>query len=226
MIKCDICGHELEIDQDGMAHCKQCGMNYTVEAIRKKYQENNEKDVKMETSNYVRLKVIKIQTSIFSKVPTLIAKVQEGELKSREILCIKGTKGSSYRVEWVQEYSGDAVRFQLQDTNKKMFKVGDILETSYEKEERFKSILNQYFYAYDIQENVPIDEDFYPISYMLLEGKQPKVAILLCNSRSYNSKPIQNTMQMCEDANIPVLRFYKDFRNDEDYICNRIKSVL
>ena len=122
MIKCDICGHELEIDQDGMAHCKQCGMNYTVEAIRKKYQENNKKYVKIETSNYVCLKVIKIQTSIFSKVPTLIAKVQEGELKSREILCIKGTKGSSYRVEWVQEYSGDAVRFQLQDTNKRCLK--------------------------------------------------------------------------------------------------------
>ena len=222
MVKCDICGHQLEIDQDGMAHCKHCGMSYTVEAIRKKYQENNT-EIK---ENKVSLKITKIQTSIFAKECTIIAEVLEGKLKAREFLCLKGDKNIAYKVAWVQEYSGDSVRFRLEGVTKKMVNVGQILETSYEMEKRFTRILHKNFGFYRIHENVAIEEGFHPISYMLLEEKTPKVAILLCNSRSYNTKPIQNTMQMCKDANIPVLRFYKDFRNDEDYICNRIKSVL
>lgn len=231
MIKCDICGYPLEIDQDGMAHCKHCGMNYTIEAVKKKYQGNHsekKEDIKksFENTKHVRLEIRDIQTSIFSKVPTFIANVLDGDLKSRDFLCLEGTESPSYRVEWVQEYSGDAVRFRLEGVTKKMFKVGQVFETSYEKETRFKQILNKHFKSYEIQEDVMIEEGFYPISYLLVENDKPKLAILLCNSRSYNSKAIQSTMNMCEDVNIPVQRYYKDFRNDEEYICNRIKSVL
>ena len=61
-IKCDICSSPLEIDSDGKAHCRKCGMSYTIESLRQKYQGNNHEHevVKKETTNknnYVRLKI-------------------------------------------------------------------------------------------------------------------------------------------------------------------------
>ena len=230
-IKCDICNSPLEIDSDGKAHCLSCGMSYTIEALKQKFNGNKHEHNAVKTAtvsknNYVRLKIIELQTSLFSKDVTLIANILEGELKSREHLCLQGTKRPSYKVEWVQNTSISTVRFRLEGMHKKMVSVGDIFETSYEKEEQFKKIIYKHFRSYEIEENITLGEDYYPITYLFRNQGNPTLAILLCNSRTYNSKTIQNTIEALEDNNIAVQRFYKDFRNDEQYVCKRIKSIL
>ena len=230
-IKCDICNSPLEIDSDGKAHCRNCGMSYTIEALRQKYQGNNHEHevVKKETinkNNYVRLKIKEIQTSLFSKDVTLVGNIIEGELKPREHLCLQGTKHPSYKVEWMHNISINTVRFRLEGMYKKMVNVGDVFETSYEKEEQFTNIIYKHFRSYEIDENITLGEDYYPITYLFRNQGNPTLAILLCNSRTYNSKTIQKTIEALEDNNIAVQRFYKDFRNDEQYVCKRIKSIL
>jgi len=64
------------------------------------------------------------------------------------------------------------------------------------------------------------------INFLLRSGTQPQLAILLCGKNRWNNLAIRNTMEACERAGIPCLRFIRDFRNRGDYVVERIQSAL
>lgn len=65
-----------------------------------------------------------------------------------------------------------------------------------------------------------------PVDFLLLKNGQPRLAILLCPKSKYNNKPFRNTIANCDAIGIPCLRFMQEFRNDANYVVDRINSVL
>lgn len=65
-----------------------------------------------------------------------------------------------------------------------------------------------------------------PVSFLLYQNGQPKLAVILCGSQEYRSRRVQNTVDACAARNIPVQRYYRQFRNKASYVVNRIQSAL
>lgn len=64
------------------------------------------------------------------------------------------------------------------------------------------------------------------ISYALYQNGQPKLAILLIPSNEWNSSAVVSTMAACKSAGIPCQRYFKEFRNREDYVVDRVRQAL
>lgn len=65
-----------------------------------------------------------------------------------------------------------------------------------------------------------------PVSFLLYQDGQPKLAIVLCGSQEYRNRRVQNTVNACIARRIPVQRYFWDFRNKADYVVNRVASAL
>lgn len=68
--------------------------------------------------------------------------------------------------------------------------------------------------------------DCAPITFLLLQGGQPKVAVILCSKRRYDTDAILNTIELCQSRNIAVQRYFPEFRNEAAYVCGRISKAL
>jgi len=64
------------------------------------------------------------------------------------------------------------------------------------------------------------------VSFMLYRGSAPACAILLTPKNQWNTDEINATVEACDKAGIPCLKFYEEFRNEADYVINRINQVL
>ena len=65
-----------------------------------------------------------------------------------------------------------------------------------------------------------------PVTFMLLQGGIPRLAIIVCGSSEYRTRRIQATVDACQQLQIPVQRYYREFRNDADYVTQRVRSGL
>ena len=65
-----------------------------------------------------------------------------------------------------------------------------------------------------------------PVSFLLYQDGQPKLAVILCDARDYRTAYVQNTVDACNAEGIPVQRYYRNFRNKATYVTERIRSVL
>ena len=65
-----------------------------------------------------------------------------------------------------------------------------------------------------------------PVSFLLYQDGEAKLAVILCDSQEYRTRRVQNTVDACIARNIPVQRYYRDFRNKASYVVNRIQSAL
>ncbi len=93
----------------------------------------------------------------------------------------------------------------------------------------FETLFARHFSEYEIRRNVTVvntNEQNVPVSFMFMKEGCPVYAIILCHSQIYSRKRILNTMDACSRQGIPVHRFFEDFRNEETYVCDRIRSVL
>lgn len=68
--------------------------------------------------------------------------------------------------------------------------------------------------------------DACPLSFVLYQGGSPRMAVILCPKNSYQRNDILRAMDACKKQRIPCLRFFREFRNDEAYIRNRINQAL
>ena len=64
------------------------------------------------------------------------------------------------------------------------------------------------------------------LNFLLRQGGTPKLGIILCHKDAWNTEQITNTMEACKKANIPCLRFMREFRNDPAYVTQRIRNTL
>lgn len=64
------------------------------------------------------------------------------------------------------------------------------------------------------------------LTFVLRQNGAPKLGILLVPKHKYNNKAIRNTMEACQAAGIPCLRFMNEFRNSADYVISRVRHAL
>ena len=97
----------------------------------------------------------------------------------------------------------------------------------YRVENYFQELLINCFPEYTISVNHPIaPTPAVPVTFMLLQGGIPRLAIIVCGSSEYRTRRIQATVDACQQLQIPVQRYYREFRNDADYVTQRVRSGL
>ncbi len=96
----------------------------------------------------------------------------------------------------------------------------------------FEDIIRANLPEMDISRDVPLSSvsgdspaKQMPITLLLRRGGAPVLAILLVDKDRYRVYSVLNTLNSCEGAGIPAIRFMKEFRNDPGYVVGRIRAV-
>lgn len=199
-----------------------------------------------------RIKVESISSTLLGYV-SITGVVLNGSLKSFDrlhleqmptITCISETMKSHPGKEKLSHAGvGTRIKVTLLHIRKRDLAVGDILVGEQlapgipandcyfyngTTEEYFDELFSGIFSEYQIMKDVKlsIGAPAAPVSYLFTKNNRPLLAVILCHSQKYNTKEIRTTMQACETRGIPVQRYFEDFRNKSDYVCERIRSVL
>lgn len=64
------------------------------------------------------------------------------------------------------------------------------------------------------------------LNFLLRQNGKPKAGIILCDKHEWDTEQISITMEACRKAGIPCLRFFREFRNEVDYVTQRIRKAL
>ena len=64
------------------------------------------------------------------------------------------------------------------------------------------------------------------ISMLLSRAGVPKLAIFLVSKDKYKPRALIESMNACENAGIPAIRFMQEFDNKPGYVIGRIRTVL
>lgn len=97
-----------------------------------------------------------------------------------------------------------------------------------EPEDYFTELFEKELSEYEVRTEVSVIFNEYSsaLSYIFTkEGKIVYVAIL-CPSYYYKRKALRDVMASYEEKGIPVHRYYRDFRNDKQYVCDRVRSAI
>lgn len=65
-----------------------------------------------------------------------------------------------------------------------------------------------------------------PVSLVLLRAGKPVLALFLVSKSKYKTHAVLNSMNACELAGIPAIRFFTEFSNEAGYVIGRIKAVM
>ena len=89
------------------------------------------------------------------------------------------------------------------------------------------------FPGYTIERNVHpqrFDSDAHPscmpISYLFSRDGEPKLAVLFLGTNQYRSMIARGTYEVLENNKIYYIRFFKEYKNDKEYVTERISSYL
>ena len=224
-LTCDICGGELEMQSGGnKVVCVDCGMTYSVSRVKEKLR-GQHKEIKREV-NAFRIRVDDVKKPFLSRDCRIMGTVLEGEVHTRDLFCVQGNT-MEYKISRCDQNSyPNQVMLYIENADKKDFMVGQMLVPSYRVDEYFRELLNVYFSHYEMEENVHLVDDGVDLNFVLMKNGRPKLGIILCNSRYYDSDEINNTMLACENCGVKVQRYFRDFENEKRYVCNRIRRVL
>ena len=64
------------------------------------------------------------------------------------------------------------------------------------------------------------------ITMLLSKDGVPKLAIFLVSRDKYKPRALIESMNACENAGIPAIRFIQEFENRPEYVVGRIRTVL
>lgn len=65
-----------------------------------------------------------------------------------------------------------------------------------------------------------------PVQYMFYKNGAPRLAVVLVKRNTYNGMNVKGTKNICAALNIPYIRFFAEYPNEEQYVVNRIKENL
>lgn len=65
-----------------------------------------------------------------------------------------------------------------------------------------------------------------PIDVLVRRNGIPAVAVVLVRKNGYKKEAVIRTMNACEEAGVPALRFMKEFSNEPGYVAGRVKALL
>lgn len=98
---------------------------------------------------------------------------------------------------------------------------------------KFDDIISRNFAGCDVRRNVAASElmsDCHPactpVQFMFYEGGRPVLAVVLVKTNNYRGMNVLGTKKICDAKNIPYIRFYQEYENDEAYVVERIKKYL
>ncbi len=91
----------------------------------------------------------------------------------------------------------------------------------------FAQLIATNFPQYRVFRNEPMaGHQNVPVSFLLFQNGEAKLAVILCGSQEYRTRRVQSTVDACIFRNIPYQRYYRDFRNEASYVVGRIRSAL
>ena len=64
------------------------------------------------------------------------------------------------------------------------------------------------------------------IAYTLIKNDVPVLVAIICPSYYYKRKALREVIESYEKQGIPVQRYFRDFRNDKQYVCQRVLSAM
>ena len=96
-------------------------------------------------------------------------------------------------------------------------------------EEYFSKILSGCFPQYEARRSVDIATqwpDAVPVSFLLRKDDTSVLAVIVCDKHLHGRRRLRATVDACKDMGIPVQCYYSQFRNDADYVIQRLGQVL
>lgn len=198
-ISCDLCGSELQMEAGGQsARCTVCGMVYSLERLREK------------------MKIPPAEEPCRETVPT--------EKRQEEL-----TGELSPSLGHSKEEPMDAIWKKVEERQPQPLSVRDCYNYPGPPEHYFEDLFATYFPQYRVMRDVSMvspGEEGLPVSFLLLQGDRPVLAVLLCSKNEYDYKRVTNPMRACTRQRIPCQRYYREFRNDAAYVCDRVCRVV
>lgn len=94
-------------------------------------------------------------------------------------------------------------------------------------EEYFAQILQSRFPQYEIRRNVRFStplQDAVPVNFLIRSNGQSVLAVIVCDKHLHGRRRLRDTIQACDG--IPVQCYYTQFRNDANYVIQRLGQVL
>lgn len=91
----------------------------------------------------------------------------------------------------------------------------------------FADVFQKNFPEYTLQKQVDWPGLKIPVTFMLLKNGRPVVAIFVFDSHDAHSRyQAEKARTLIGDAYIGCTHFFKDYRNDESYVVDRIRSAM
>ena len=92
-------------------------------------------------------------------------------------------------------------------------------------EDYFLEVLQRAFPDYHIHQN-PRTSDTEHLTILLHQNGGLKAVLILCDKNKFDTQQIRDTMDSCMMTGVPCLRFMREFRNDANYVTQRIRKAL
>ena len=198
-ISCDLCGGELQMEAGGQgARCTVCGMVYSLERLREKW--------KIPPAEEPCRKIVPAEKR--KKEPTDEPSLSPGRSKEEPM---------------------DAIWKKVEERQPQPLSAQDSYSYPGSPEHYFEDLFATYFSQYRVMRDVPMvspGEEGLPVSFLLLQGDRPALAILLCSKNEYRYNRVTNPMRACTRQRIPCQRYYREFRNDAAYVCDRVYRAV
>lgn len=95
-------------------------------------------------------------------------------------------------------------------------------------EDYFAAIFHDSFPQYSIQRNVryAANPNAIPVTFLVTSNAQPVLAVIVCDKHRHGRRVLRDTIEACNDKGISVQCYYSQFRNDANYVIDRLGSVL
>jgi hypothetical protein len=98
----------------------------------------------------------------------------------------------------------------------------------------FESLLTEEnFQGYTIERNVHVNRfdpsahpSCLPVSYLFAKNGTPVLAVYVMQRNHYRAMIAIGAYRVLEEQQIPYIRFFKGFRNEKQYVLDRVRAAL
>lgn len=90
----------------------------------------------------------------------------------------------------------------------------------------FYHLLLRQFPEYEIRMDVPHEELTIPVSYMLMRGEKPVVAVFVIDGHHKSRYQAEKAAGIFEAEGVGCTHFFENYRNDMPYVIERVRAAL
>lgn len=89
------------------------------------------------------------------------------------------------------------------------------------------------FQGYTVERNVHVQRfdpgahpACYPVSFLFLKDSVPVLAVLVMQTNQWRAMIAKGSYEVLDNHQIPYIRFFKEFNNEETYVLDRVREAL